>query len=368
MMTRSCLFPVICSLLLIPVPGCKGQSVVTPEQAMDAVRAFEGDNNLQLRCSDLKEMFMDRSEWEHERSYGVDDIQNEDHSWTIDAVTGEVVSASYYDALPDDWPQRDDPFGPLSQEQCRQIAEGFAGSKCSWFGTANMHLEEEWDQGGWSFSWGERTAYDAETPNGVSVEVNPADGRIQGYSCRRIPIPTPPAPQITAQQAIDAVQADRGLVSVYGVMKTMLFANPDGIFWELIDLTGEDTQGKLYACSAEVDAVTGQIIDLSDDSWGPPPGAQPPPMDGDPISLRELVKKLPSARVHWLGKEARLFVGKGRYTLVPGKDSIEWTGGGTIKLAQKMKIVDGRLMVPSDLLDILKAAPAKAPNAQAKSN
>ncbi len=49
------------------------------------------------------------------------------------------------------------------------------------------------------------------------------------------------------------------------------------------------------------------------------------------------------------------------------KDTIEWTGG-TIKLSAKMKIVGGRLMVPSGLLDALRSAPAakKAPPARRK--
>ena len=62
------------------------------------------------------------------------------------------------------------------------------------------------------------------------------------------------------------------------------------------------------------------------------------------------------------GDGAKVFVGKEWYTLVPGKDTIESTGG-TIKLSAKIKLVDGRLMVPSGLLDILKSAsaPKKAP-------
>ena len=69
---------------------------------------------------------------------------------------------------------------------------------------------------------------------------------------------------------------------------------------------------------------------------------------------------------HWLAKVgARVFVGKNRYSLVPGKDTVEWTGG-TIKLFAKMKLVGGRLMVPSGLLDVLKSAPAAKKPAPAR--
>ena len=65
--------------------------------------------------------------------------------------------------------------------------------------------------------------------------------------------------------------------------------------------------------------------------------------------------------------KTRVFAGKNRYTLVPGKDTIEWTGG-TIKLSAKMTLVNGRLMVPSGLLDVLKSPPEakKAPPARTR--
>ena len=366
-MTRLRLFALISCLLLTVTAGCRGQSVVTPEQAKDAVRAFEGESSLELVCSDLQE-YTEGPEWTHEKTYDLEDVEGavRDRSWTVDAVTGEVTGVIYYDA--GGAYGTSDPTGPLTQEQCRQIAEDFARSKCSWFDTAGLELKnQEWCSDGWSFRWVQKIAHGAETPNGVSVDVNPADGRIQMYGCGNIPIPTPPELQITAQQAIDVVKADRGLATVYGTISTMLFASPDGIFWVLIDLTGEDAQGNRYVCSARVDAVTGEIVSISE-PWSSPPPAKLSTIADTPVSIRGLAAKVPGASVHWLGKEARLFVGKNRYTLVPGKDTIEWTGG-TIKLSQKMKIVDGRLMVPSGLLDILKAAPApkKAPNARAKS-
>jgi len=116
---------------------------------------------------------------------------------------------------------------------------------------------------------------------------------------------------------------------------------------------------------AEVDAVTGEIVRTVEPMGGVHMPAPPrPSITGEPTSIRDLAAKVPCAKVHWLGKDgAKVFVGKERYTLVPGRDTIESTGG-TIKLSAKIKLVDGRLMVPSGLLDILKSAsapPKKAP-------
>lgn len=351
-----------CMLITLAAGGCNGQGAITPEQAMAAVRAFEGDNTLQLSCSELQD-FNEGSEWERERYYDVDETQSDRASWTVDAMTGEVTGVIYYDSRPEVRP--DQPVGPLTQQQCLQVAEAFARVKYDGFDTMGFQLDSSrWDDGGWEFNWNQRVAYDAWTPNGITVSVSPIDGRIQDYGSSRIPAPTPQEPQITAEQAVDSVKTAAGIVTLYEDPEAILFVDPDGTWWTF-QIVGADAQGRGRLYAATVNAVSGEILHM-EQGYGSPAVSQPAGklliVTGDPTSMRDVVAKLPSARVHWLGKEARLFVGKNRYTLVPGKDTIEWTGG-TIKLSQKMKIVNGRLMVPSGLLDVLKSAPAprKAP-------
>ena len=357
----------ILAVLIVPTAGCKGQSVITPEQAMDAVRAFEGDNPLQLTSDPLKED-LEGSEWEHERSYDIDDTQNEDHRWTVDSITGEVIRASYYDARSE--VRTEEPTGPLTQAQCRQIAEDFARAKYIDFDTMGFQLDEpKWDGDGWSFFWGGlENIYGASIPNDVSVSVSPADGRIQYYSSYRLPVPMPPPqqPQITSEQALEIVKTAKGLVTGATDYGAALRADPDHTFWSFT-MYGENAEGKVFLYGAEVDAITGEIIDIVEAMGGAHmPALKPPAITGDPVSIRDLTAKVPGAKVHWLGKEgARVFVGKNRYTLVPGRDTIEWTGG-TIRLSAKMKIVGGRLMVPSGLLDVLKSAPAAKKPAPAR--
>jgi hypothetical protein len=82
--------------------------------------------------------------------------------------------------------------------------------------------------------------------------------------------------------------------------------------------------------------------------------------------IRELVARIPFARVHWLGKDgAVIFSGKNRYHLLPGSDTIEWTGG-QIKLSRKMVLDNGRLMVSTELVQavvktLLPPTPPEAP-------
>ncbi len=359
----------ICYALVTMAAGCRGQSVISRGQAMDAVRAFEGNSTLQLTCHPIEED-LEGVEWEHERTYRIYDSQNEDHRWTVDAVTGEVTRASYYEARSE--VRTEEPTGPLTQEQCRQIAENFARAKYAEFDTMGFQLKEpKWKGDGWWFSWRRKNTYGAWIPNSISVRVSPADGRIQYYGCSRLAVPMPPpqAPQITAEQAIEIVKTAKGLVTGGANYDPELSQDPDNTMWAF-DVLGDNAQGEHLTYAAGVDAITGEILYADEPMGGSqvPSPTKPSVVAGKPISTRDLAAKIPGAKVEWLGKEAKLFVGKNRYTLVPGKDTIEWTGG-TIKLAQKMKVVNGRLMVPSGLLDVLKSAPApkKAPPPPAKS-
>ena len=364
-MTRLRLLISICCALLAVTAGCKGQAVITPEQAMDAVRAFEADNTLELKCWEL-ESDTEGPEWAYEWWYSIQTSDNESASWRVDAVTGEITMSGYSDASDVEWSENSP--GPLTQDECRQIAENFARAKYVGFDTIGFQLyREEWEGRGWYFHWRQRVACGAWTPNSVRVRVNGADGRIQSYGCLHDQTPTPMQPQITEQQAVDIVRAATKIGTEYEFTERNepeLEANRSSIWWGFI-ITGDDAEGQYHDCAATVDAITGEIIYLKCDTGG---GFSHTPkssvIGGDPICIRDLAAKVPGAKVHWLGKDgAKVFVGKERYTLVPGKDTIESTGG-TIKLSAKIKLVDGRLMVPSGLLDILKSAsapPKKAP-------
>lgn len=355
-------------LLLITCGGCTAQ-YITEEQARESVRAFEGDYSLQFSDMEFRER-TDGPAWNHDAWFTLrSGSYPDDAVHIVDASTGEVTQAAY-DLTP--FESVEVPLGPLTQEDCRQIAEAYARTKYSGFDSMTFHLAKHiWDYTGWRYEWEQTLEYGALSYNYILVQVNPVDGSIEFYRSSRVPVTPVRPPQVTSAQATEIARQAAGIVTITSVAPPMLRGNPDGSSCWRVEITGVDSECYELELIVLVDAETGEVIDDGEPSGG---SSLVPTLDkfmvtADDISLRDLAAKVPGAKVHWLGKEgARLFVGKDRYTLVPGKDTIEWTGG-TIKLSQKMMLVNGRLMVPSGLLDVLKSAsaPKKAPPASAKS-
>ncbi len=342
------------------------QGLITEEAAKQAVRDFENEPSLALTCVELQEDDSGPA-WSHRSWYTLRtaDYPASRRLWTVDGHSAEVNHASYAD-LGESVPYGE-PGEPFTKEAYRPTAEDFAQSKYNGFDTMGFVLTmERWIGTGWLYGWQQRVTYDALTINMVAVVVAPETGYILEYTSIRVPTPNPPPPQVTSAEALDLAAQAAGIVEVVDVQGPLLVADPDGnVSWNT-EIGGLDAEDRYVSNSVAIDAETGEVLSVSRARL-----PSSPPRDGrtgNPISIRDLAAKVPGARVHWLGKEAKLFVGRNRYTLVPGKDTIEWTGG-TIKLSQKMKLVNGRLMVPSGLLDVLKSPPAskKAPSTPAKS-
>ncbi len=84
-MTRLRLLVSICCALATVMAVCDGQTTITPEQAMDAVRAFEGDPVLQLQNWELKE-----GEWNDAPYYDINEVESLRSSWTIEWSGGTI--------------------------------------------------------------------------------------------------------------------------------------------------------------------------------------------------------------------------------------------------------------------------------------
>lgn len=247
-------------LLLFAVQGM-GQNLITPEQAMNAVRAFEGDPNLEFETIEL-ERGTSGPPWNYEEwGYLLEAKENypDGHSWVVDAQTGEVVWAYYAGTKPD---ASDDPFGQLTKEKCRQIAENFARAKYANFGNMNLELcREHWTGTGWLFEWRQKLVLGAWGINGVEIEVNPIDGHIQVYRAIRIEQIQPSRePQITAEGAIEIAKKALGIVTVTGVSGPTLQADQQGnLTWSLA-LGGRDDEGNYNGAAIKIDAQTGKVL------------------------------------------------------------------------------------------------------------
>lgn len=248
--------------LILMTSQVVGQQLITPEQAKQAVRAFEGNPNLEFETIELRHDTSGPS-WSHRSWYELNAKENYPHGhwWNVDARTGEVLSAHYPETLP---ANPVEPFGPLTKEQCRQIAENFSRAKYQNFDQMNLQLvAEEWTGRGWRFEWRQKLAFGALSLNGVEVEVNPSDGRIQSYSAIRIGIVNPREPKLTKEQAIERAKEATGIVEVDWVEGPELVADPMGnVYWSLA-LGGGDVEGKYRGYAVQLNAETGQVLSMS---------------------------------------------------------------------------------------------------------
>lgn len=336
--------------------GCSvfGQQVITPDQAKQAVRNFEGVPNLQFDSvtldTDNDPRWIDGTEYSLELHTPVRD-------WSVDAFTGEVTMVLYMDKYPE---SQDEPFGTLSQDDCETIALNYVHSKYAGFDNMNFQLKTpEWKGDGWNFKWIQKLAYDALTMNGVDVDVNPESGEIQSYSSCRAPVTAPHQPQLTTQQAIDAAAQALGITSSVEVQQgPTLLADPQGGVYWVVEIGGLGSQGNFIGGSVILNAETGAVYDQAIATGLAPRknrSLAPPVRAGKMLPIREVVSQIPTSSVQWLGKDgAAVFIGCKKVIVKPGDATVRG-GSEQRKLSKKPKLDKGRLMVSGDLLDIVKA-------------
>lgn len=263
----------LASLFLLAAQGA-GQDLISPEQAKEAVRVFEGDPNLEFETIELDTEddpeFLKVLPPEIPQPWWYDLEASDGRKWEVDARTGEVTWAYYPDAKPN--VRSENPFGPLTKEECRQIAENFARAKYAGFDDMNFELKERWTGQGWEFEWRQKLAYGALGGNSVKVEVNPADGRIQVYHALRVKQQQPRQPKITREQAIEIAKQALGLVEIEGV-ETNLVATPAGNARWSVPMGGKLASGDYLGGIVYIDAETGSVLDIVYESGEFPQGA-----------------------------------------------------------------------------------------------
>ncbi len=344
--------------------------VIPPGEAREAVKAWESNQDLVLICRKL-DATGGSGHWDDEWFYDVDDRDNDDRSWQVSAVTGEVTHFIDLAAFPDE--EWEEPAGRLTSGECQEIAERFARAKYGGFADVSFIADDpEWERDGWRFSWNEKVECEPCVSSYVSVTVNAEDGRIESYGASRVAPFTPLEARVTAEQAVELAMTATGIVRLGNDPEPELSAYPGATIW-YFDVQGPDAKGRTQDYAAKVNAVTGEIIGLYE-AYGASAGAlaeasshRADTESEELMPIRELVAQIPGASVHWLGKQgAKIFSGRNRYHLLPGSDTIEWTGG-QIKLSRKMILEDGRLMVSTELVQavvktLLPPTPPEAPS------
>jgi hypothetical protein len=284
-------------------------------------------------------------------------------SWDVDARTGEVTFM--HDESTYTGGESDTPFGPLSQEQCQQIALNYARAKYAGFDTMlNNTRPGEWAITGWEFGWCKELPCGALTPDSVEVCVSPVDGRIESYSSVRIAPFTSPVPAVTSEQAVSLACVAAGITDLTDLDGPFLAANPDEITWEMeLGGAGEPDEDLGNHYLASVNAVTGNVQGLyPGDENVPsvlPKAAKSKQSARQPkaklrVWIRLLAKQVQGASVQWLGKQgAKLTVGADVYELIPGR-SVAMSKSGPVILDSPLVVREGMLMVPLKMLVILK--------------
>jgi hypothetical protein len=237
------------------------QQPISPEQAKEAVRTFENNANLQFEGEPGLEEDTSGPAWSHRSWYDLESMQG-DH-YMVDARTGEVLSVSYA-GRSNDIPL-DNPPGPLSEEDCLQIAQHFARAKYRDFDVMGLTLtKSEWDGNeGWVFEFTQKLAFGIQTLNSCTVAVRPQDGQIVDYEAVRVSTPAPRQPQITAEQALEIAKQATGIVQVDWSEGATLVADPLGnIYWGLA-LGGGDAQGKYRGYAVTLNAENGEVVSLA---------------------------------------------------------------------------------------------------------
>lgn len=254
-------------ILLICLSGCISRSqgdtskkFISKNDAINAVRTFEGDQNLHLKV-DIIEKYEEGPEWNHDYFYPVDLIAKPDpeHSWEVNAITGEVNYASYYDRIPKK--ETKTPYGKFTQTQCRQIALNFIKSKYHDFDEMGFQLvRKKWDGNGWSFHWNQLLQNGAITDNFINIAINSDTGLVQDYVSERYKISkskTPP--KLTPQQAVKSAVKKLGITSALTYDKPIFLANPD-VFYYMFKIEGKNIKNEWQNGICEINANTGVII------------------------------------------------------------------------------------------------------------
>lgn len=262
-------------ILLTITCGCSSQGIITESQAINAVKDFEANQNLQLKIDDYEEADDGYSSTGKSNTYYASAITTPDprFRWEVNAITGEVFQVAYLSRIPTN--KNDIPYGIYTQSQCRQIALDFIHDKYTDFDNMGFQLIEElWNKTGWEFAWSQINAYGAYCNNNIDVCVNVDTGLIQRYSSCRYPVfNAQQPPSISAQQSIALAAQAAGISNLTSNDTPLLYANPNTLYWRIgvVGINGDDD---IVDVSVELDAYSGSIINIdapSIESFAPIP-------------------------------------------------------------------------------------------------
>lgn len=337
-----------------------GQGLITEEAAKQAVCQFENNPSLELVCVELEEDTSGPT-WSHRSWYTIKQVDYDltHRLWTVDAHTAEVDHASYDDLGP--LSPYAEPGASHAKEVYRPAAEDFARARYNGFDTMGFVLTtEKWVGIGWLYGWQQKVAYDALTPNIVTVVVAPESGYILQYVSVRVTTPAPRPPQITSAQALAIAKLEAGITTADDIEGPVLSTDPDGnVVWS-VTVGGEDAADCYVNYAVEVDAETGVVLSAS-------PARLPSRKDyrsrtvkltadgpsENPLVLRDVLAER-GYQIHWDQTRRRVVARRGNDTvIVEVGNRMGTVNGRQLQFSQPPILQDGRVRVPRALASVL---------------
>lgn len=251
------------TMLIMLAAGCNTQQArngISVREAREAVVRFDGDRSLQIRQVVVRSEYDTDGSPPHRRYRISAEKDGRPYAdFAVNASSGEVTEVNYYFTkcvAPTDKPQ-----GPRTKDECQKLADAYARARYKDFGSMGFQLSRQvWNRRTWGFVWEQVLRGGAVTPNYVSVDVSPTDGRIRGYTCTRFEVQTPQPPKVTAKEALakanlaNNTRVDKFTTDPTPVLRIDLEGNA---FWR-IEKQGSSSSEYYRSDVEKVDAQTGE--------------------------------------------------------------------------------------------------------------
>jgi len=312
---------------ILDLPGFSGSPQVTPEQAKDIVRQWEGDPNLQLPEPEL--------DWVEGDPLSYPEYEfNGSRYYIVDAIKGFVSMVVFSDA---EFPSS--PQWTLSPQQAQQIAVEFCSQKYPNFAQINWQSEvsQENNWGCYHVEFNERMPNGAWGPNACGVDIHPDTGKILCYTASMGSPPPTWEPSISQEQALQIAINATGFAEVLEVEGIELVGNEGILIWAIGGIEGIFPDGSQAKVWLAVDALSGNLRyrEYSKNS-----SEEKMPLRGHIMINGKLIKR----------SEGPIFVGNKAFV---SETLFKALGGDTKKLGTKKKEVierGGRRFISTEML------------------
>lgn len=244
-------------LITLNITNCFSQNYITENQAQQAIRNYENNQNILFKNGEIKEL--NNSDLGNYSVWRIP-VKSSENEYMVRAISGEVCAAIYIDRYPiDDYDQ------PFNQVSSQNAALAYARLKYANFDSMGFQLEQsKWEGTHWLFLWNQILSYNAKSMNNIRIQIDPKNLQIINYSSDRFSVANPNQPQITSTQAINTAKTETGISTINNLTGPTLLVLPNGsVRWDIV-IEGTKSDGINCAYFVTINAETGDLIDKTE--------------------------------------------------------------------------------------------------------